>query len=120
MKRCKSPSAGLCAKPVVKEPGVILTCEDHYPGGICKAKCKNGAYDVVEAVSDLFHFITRRLAYVRFPRPNITLALATLATRRSTGDAKVVPPGSNRDESGRESTLKPFESARESMRVHER
>ena len=50
MKRCKSPEAGLCSKPVAPA-GVILTCEDHFPGGTCKAKCKNAGFDVVEAVS---------------------------------------------------------------------
>lgn len=48
MKRCKSPSAGVCSAP--KAPtGVLLTCEDHYPGGICKAKCKDFGFDVVVA-----------------------------------------------------------------------
>ena len=50
MKRCMSPAAGLCSAP---EPpaGLVITCEDHYPGGICKAKCKYPGFDVVESVS---------------------------------------------------------------------
>lgn len=48
MKRCKSPTAGLCPVPIPPH-GVILTCEDHYLGGICKVRCKNSFYDVVEA-----------------------------------------------------------------------
>lgn len=50
MKRCKSPAAGVCSAPITPA-GVVLTCEDHYPGGICKAKCKHPGLDVVEAVS---------------------------------------------------------------------
>ena len=50
MKRCKSPLVGLCSVPKVP-PGIVATCEDHYPGGICKAKCKEIGSDVIVAVS---------------------------------------------------------------------
>ncbi|XP_044175227.1 pappalysin-1-like [Acropora millepora] len=48
MKRCKSPLVGLCSVPKVP-PGIVATCEDHYPGGICKAKCKEIGSDVIVA-----------------------------------------------------------------------
>ena len=50
MKRCKSPEVGLCSVPKVP-PGIVATCEDHYPGGVCKAKCKDSGSDVIVAVS---------------------------------------------------------------------
>lgn len=49
MRRCKSRLAGACPVPVPPS-GVIITCEDHFPGGICKVQCKDSFHDVVEEV----------------------------------------------------------------------
>ena len=65
MRRCKSRLAGVCPVPV-PPPGVIITCEDHFPGGICKVQCKDSFHDVVEEVGCYYGYVQHETSV--FPR----------------------------------------------------
>ena len=65
MRRCKSRLAGACPVPV-PPLGVIITCEDHFPGGICKVQCKDSFHDVVEEVGCYYGYTQHETSV--FPR----------------------------------------------------
>lgn len=70
MRRCKSRLAGVCPVPV-PPPGVIITCEDHFPGGICKVQCKDSFHDVVEEVGCYYGYTQNETSV--FPRFSVAV-----------------------------------------------